>query len=112
MRARLGRVVLVFALLLAQQSALAHQIWHASLVSAHAFAGAVAGSEGSDDSTPPQKQLCELHAALGAVLGVLQGAAGLAQLAEAPRSEFVTADPPAVSLPALPPASRGPPQRL
>ena len=112
MRARLGRVLLVFALLLAQQSALAHQIWHASPVTTHAGAGVAAGTEGSDDSAPPQKQLCEFHAALGAVLGVLQGAAGLAQLADAPRCEFVNADFPALSLPALPPASRGPPQNL
>ena len=111
MRARLGRVVLVFALLLAQQSALAHQIWHASLLNS-AVAGAGAATEGRGDSTPPQKQLCEFHTALGAVLGVLQGASGFAQLAERLACEFVTADFPAVSLPALPPASRGPPQRL
>lgn len=64
MIARLGRVVLVIAVLLAQQTALAHQYWHASnAVSADA------------KKAPKSDLLCDLHDLLGTVLGVVGGAA-------------------------------------
>src|SRR5689334_11748139 len=65
MLARLGRVVLVLAVLLAQQTALAHQYWHASN---SAFSG-------DAKKAPKTDGLCDLHDLLGTVLGVAGGAA-------------------------------------
>jgi hypothetical protein len=64
MLARLGRIVLVFAVLLAQQTALAHEYWHATPKAA------------SEKSLPPKgDKLCDLHDLLGTVLGIAGGAA-------------------------------------
>jgi hypothetical protein len=64
MLARLGRIVLVFAVLLAQQTALAHQYWHATPKVA------------AEKSLPPKGDtLCDLHDLLGTVLGVAAGTA-------------------------------------
>jgi len=65
MLARLGRVLLVFAILLAQQTALAHQYWHASSATLSADA----------KKAPKADRLCDLHDLLGTVLGVAGGAA-------------------------------------
>jgi hypothetical protein len=99
MLGRLGRALLVFAVLLAQQTALAHQYWHASK-------SAIAA-----DVQKPVKTdgLCDLHDLLGTVLGV----AGGAPLGTA----VVDYIPPRVAAPAmalretllLAPRSRGPP---
>src|SRR5438034_10924646 len=63
MLARLGRVLLVFAVLLAQQTALAHQYWHATPKVA------------AEKSLPAKgDKLCDLHDLLGTVLGVAAGA--------------------------------------
>lgn len=65
MLARIGRFLLVVALLLAQQTALAHDFWHA------------AGSPGAQGATSPAPKvikLCDLHDLLGTVLGVASGA--------------------------------------
>lgn len=64
MLARLGRVVLVIAVLLAQQTALAHQYWHASNATVSADA----------KKAPKGDRLCDLHDLLGTVLGVASGA--------------------------------------
>jgi hypothetical protein len=61
----LRAIVLAVALLAAQHNALAHAVWHAS----------AAGSQ-SQDQDQDQSKLCDLHSALGSVLGVLDGAAG------------------------------------
>ena len=55
------RVFLTFAILLAQQTALAHQYWHASKAPA--------------EKSQPMKgdALCDLHDLLGTVLGVASG---------------------------------------
>jgi hypothetical protein len=55
------RVFLTFAVLLAQQTALAHQYWHASKAPA--------------EKSQPVKgdSLCDLHDLLGTVLGVAAG---------------------------------------
>jgi hypothetical protein len=64
MLARFGRVLLVFAVLLAQQTALAHQYWHATPKVA------------AEKSLPSKGDvLCDLHDLLGTVLGVAGGAA-------------------------------------
>jgi hypothetical protein len=61
MLARLGRIALVLAVLLAQQTALAHQYWHAAKTPA--------------EKSQPAKgvTLCDLHDLLGTVLGVAAG---------------------------------------
>jgi hypothetical protein len=61
--ARLARLLLIALLLAAQQSAIAHGVWH--------FAGgAKSQHSGSGGST-----LCDQHSALGTVLGALGSAA-------------------------------------
>ena len=62
---RLGRLLLVFAILLAQQTALAHQYWHASNATLSAEA----------KKAPKTDRLCDLHDLLGTVLGVAAGTA-------------------------------------
>ena len=52
---RAARLLIAFALLVAQQAALGHQIWHL----------------GKQDSRPAQGLLCEQHQALSAVAGAL-----------------------------------------
>ena len=58
------RLLLVCAVLLAQQTALAHDYWHA------ASAGA-----GFSQKAPKSDKLCDLHDLLGTVLGVASGLA-------------------------------------
>ncbi len=60
MLARLGRLILVLAVLLAQQTALAHQYWHASNAAVSADA----------KKAPKTDGLCDLHDLLATVLGV------------------------------------------
>jgi hypothetical protein len=64
MLARLGRIVLILAVLLAQQTALAHQYWHSTPKAA------------AEKSLPAKgDKLCDLHDLLGTVLGIAGGAA-------------------------------------
>ena len=61
MLARLARIALILAVLLAQQTALAHQYWHAAKAPA-------------EKSQPVKSDtLCDLHDLLGTVLGVAAG---------------------------------------
>ena len=62
---RFGRALLILAVLLAQQTALAHQYWHA------AGAAVSAGAK----QAPKGDRLCNLHDLLGTVLGVASGTA-------------------------------------
>jgi hypothetical protein len=65
MVSRLGRLLLIVAVLLAQHTALAHQYWHAASTSLAA-----------DGKTSPNgSRLCDLHDLLGTVLGVASGTA-------------------------------------
>ncbi len=100
----LARLLIAAALLIAQQSALSHQIWHFTAAPAQHAAGA-----GPQDTDAGGKPLCDLHAALGAVLGAL-GSSEAAHEFTAPQVDAV----PAAALsqaPAAPlsPSSRGPP---
>src|SRR5438445_5295538 len=62
MLARVGRFVLILAVLLAQQTALAHQYWHATPKAA------------AEKSLPAKgDKLCDLHDLLATVLGVAAG---------------------------------------
>lgn len=100
----LARLCIAAALLVAQQSALAHQIWHFAAAPAQHTTGG-----GPQDTGAGGKTLCDLHTALGTVLGAL-GSADANPEFTAPQADAV----PAAALsqaPAAPvsPSSRGPP---
>jgi hypothetical protein len=95
----LRAIVLAVALLAAQQNALAHAVWHA-------------GTAGSQPQDKDQSRLCDLHSALGAVLGLLSGKA-VVPAAVLPQTVFFDARAlPAPRFPACSPLSRGPPASL
>lgn len=89
-------LLLAFALLAAQQSALAHDVWHA--------AGAAKSQQ--------QDNLCKLHDALGTVAGALDTLAVAAPLLVLEDEVFLAADSGAPCLRPLQPSSRGPPSPL
>jgi hypothetical protein len=98
---RTGRFLLVAALLLAQQSALAHPIWHAAkadLRGASTDAGKIAGNP-----------LCAQHQALDAVLGALNGTPQASPELQAVAQRVVVLPAAPAPAPALTPSSRGPP---
>jgi hypothetical protein len=106
MGARFCRVLLVAALLAAQQSALAHQIWH---LAASTHAAVEAGVPGQPPAQSRTDRLCDFHSALSTVLGAVSAAATLA-LASAPLEiPFSVRALPALAVAAPAPASRGPP---
>ena len=107
MIARVWRIVLVAAFLLAQASALAHPIWHSG--TANSALTSLSSSDVDDGKGPRDAPLCNFHTALGAVLGALSGSFLAAEPVKSSYIEVVAVDFPAVSLAALPPASRGPP---
>jgi hypothetical protein len=95
----LRAIVLAVALLAAQQSALAHAVWHA-------------GSASSQSQDKDQSRLCDLHSALGSVLGLLGGKA-VVPLAVLPQiTPFDERALPAPRFRACSPLSRGPPALL
>src|ERR1700704_1159909 len=98
MLVRLGRIALILAVLLAQQTALAHQYWHA------------APKVAAEKSLPSKGDvLCDLHDLLGTVLGVAGGVAPTPAFLELSEPRF-TAAPAAVREAALlAPHSRDPP---
>jgi len=91
----LRAIVLAVALLAAQQNALAHAVWHAA-----------AGSQTQDKD---QGRLCDLHSALGAVLGVLSGKAATPPACVTQATPFDARALPAPRFRASSPLSRGPP---
>jgi hypothetical protein len=103
------RFLLAAALVVAQQSALAHQIWH--------FASAPERSAQQLDARASVPDagggaLCAMHALLGDVLAALDTARAAAACAAPPADAIACA----VSTPASPaciaPSSRGPPSLL
>jgi hypothetical protein len=94
----LRAIVLAVALLAAQQNALAHAVWHAA-----------AGSQTQDKD---QGRLCDLHSALGAVLGVLSGKATTPTVCASPATPFDGRALPAPRFRPSAPLSRGPPAHL
>jgi len=96
------QIVFAFLLLLAQQGALTHEIWHAATSSAHAQTGHKAPD-------PSRNRLCDLHASLGTVLGAVTGVVAAAPPAAAPQLSFIACESPAASASLLAPPSRGPP---
>lgn len=109
MGARLGRVLLVVALLLAQRAALAHQIGHLAAGNPHPVASEPAGDAPAKSQRHP---LCDLHSALGTVLGALSGALALSLQGALPDIQFADPSTPAISVAAPAPASRDPPSSL
>jgi hypothetical protein len=99
MLGHLGRALLVFAVLLAQQTALAHQYWHASKAAVSADAQKPVKSNG----------LCDLHDLLGTVLGVAGGAPLAPALGEFSTPRATTPGAALREALLLAPRSRGPP---
>lgn len=90
LRARLMRGLMqlgcILLLLIAQQGALMHRVWHLHDV-LHGHAAANDAAQGHDqDGDDPQSGLCQLHFAAGTVLGALDCAAIVLALS-APRPE-------------------------
>jgi hypothetical protein len=103
---RFARVLLAAALLFAQQSALAHQIWHLGAASTgHSSVSAPA----DDGKGATSDRLCDFHAALGTVLGGASCAAAAATPPDVQQVLHAVAPATALRLAGLPPASRGPP---
>lgn len=98
---RIGRFLLVAAFLLAQQSALAHQVWHSAANGGKPAASAEQGKKGNP--------LCEQHEALGTVLGALSAALPAFVQADSVPLHFAPAHKPRAGSPSLVPVSRGPP---
>ena len=93
---RAARFLIAIVLLVAQQAALGHQIWHL----------------GNQDSQPAQSQLCEQHHALATVAGSLDCAlpdATFIATRDTPLPVVARAGAPA---PRVAPTSRGPPELL
>ena len=93
---RTARFLIAITLLVAQQAALGHQIWHL----------------GKQDSQPAQNQLCEQHHALATVAGALDCAlpdATFVAMRDAPLLVVLRTATPAAR---LAPVSRGPPEPL
>ncbi len=93
-----ARILLVCAVLLAQQTALAHDFWHA------------AGAASAGDVKPAKgKSLCDLHDLLGTVLGVVSAAPPQADFLSLSDIGFIAGPAHAAQRRALAPQSRGPP---
>ena len=92
---RAAPLLIAIALLVAQHSALAHQIWHA----------------GKQDSQT-QGALCEQHAALAAVAGAVDCASTDAAVSAPDPAPYSLLELPTAPLRPLAPLSRGPPSLL
>jgi hypothetical protein len=93
---RTARLLIAIALLVAQQTALAHQIWHA----------------GKQDSQPARGALCEQHAALATVAGAVDCASVDAAVVPSAEVEHRFVATRTSAAPRLAPTSRGPPETL
>lgn len=100
----LARLLLVVALLFAQATGVAHEIWHASSLAA-------AGVDG-DAGAPKGNPLCDFHTALGSVVGALSGASHPPEIAVQAATAFSDAESRAPRFSLLAARSRGPPALL
>jgi len=98
--AKLARLALAAALLIAQQSALAHGAWH------------LAGAGAVQNSGQGEAQLCDQHAALGTVAGALSNADTPQQAALAIDCAVHGAAHACAPAPDVAPSSRDPPPLL
>ena len=99
MLGRLGRTLLVLAVLLAQQTALAHQYWHAAKATVAADA----------KKAPNGERLCDLHDLLGTVLGVASSTAQTPCVFDSAETGFAPAASSVRQAALLAPHSRDPP---
>jgi hypothetical protein len=90
---RAARLLIAIALLVAQQAALGHQIWHL----------------GKQDSQPAQTLLCEQHQALATVAGALDCASLDAVFIATREAPLPIVARPGAPAPRITAASRGPP---
>lgn len=100
-------LVISLALLAAQHSALAHHLWHSAAESSLLAAAGDADQQGHDNEL-----LCDLHAALGTVLGGLSGMHVAAPLCDLSGNAFAAVACPAPCVPGPAPAARDPPSLL
>ena len=99
-----ARLLFVVALLFAQASGVAHEIWHAS---------SLAAADVDDDAKAPKgNPLCDFHTALGSVLGAIDGASHPASPQVPPAIAFAGSDVAASGFSSLTPRSRAPPALL
>ena len=91
-----ARLLIAIALLMAQQAALAHQIWHLA----------------KQDSQPAQSQLCEQHQALATVAGALDCASLDSPFVATPDAPLAFVAPAVTPAPRLAAVSRSPPESL
>ena len=103
-RNALVQVVFALLLLCAQQGAITHEIWHFAKASPHA--GFVGDHKGPESK---KNRLCDLHSALGTVLGAVATIAAPAPLDSCTEFSFLAAASRAASISLLAPFSRGPP---
>ncbi|HXM82884.1 MAG TPA: hypothetical protein VN929_13270 [Burkholderiales bacterium] len=100
------QVLFAFLLLVAQQGAITHEIWHVAKAGSHTDWSAGSGQKSPDSK---KNRLCDLHSALGTVLGAVTGVVAVAPPLAAPQSSFIASESPAASVSLLAPPSRGPP---
>jgi len=101
---RAVRILLAALLLVAQQAALEHAIWHAGT--------AQAAVDEVQKTEPGRNPLCEQHAALGAVAGAIGCAPVVVVLAEPDYAAVAAPELLARDNAPLSPSSRGPPRLL
>ncbi len=100
-------VVCAFLLLLAQQGALTHDIWHSVRAASQADVS-IAG----DSKDVKKNRLCDFHAALGTVLGAVHTVVAALPYLEQAETGLVASTTPLPDSPRLAPLSRGPPTLL
>lgn len=109
-------VVCVLLLLIAQQGALVHAMWHANADShAHAFDGQTHAPDGDDAPLTGQRNqdsLCAVDLAFGQVLGGIHGACALPLAVDLPAAATCYTFNPRLGCEAIPAHSRGPPVLL
>ncbi len=101
------RVVCAFLLLLAQQGALTHDIWHSAKAASHAGVS-IAG----DAKDVKKNRLCEFHAVFGTVLGAVHGIVAALPYLEQAETGLIARATPLPDSPRLAALSRGPPTLL
>jgi hypothetical protein len=106
--------LLVLLLLTGQQGALVHSVWHLNDHLAahdhHDHAGAA--HDHQDDENSSQSRLCDLHAALGTLLGGDCGGQSTVAVPDIPNGLATQAAVWRAAQPALTPPSRAPPVLL
>ncbi len=93
---RAARLLVAVAMLMAQQAALAHQVWHLA----------------KQDSQPAQSQLCEQHQALATVAGALDCASLDAPFVATRDAPLPFVAPAVTHAPRVAAVSRSPPELL